>query len=890
MNSVRQFGRRLLSLMRRRRFEREMEEEMHFHLEMQIEQNKESGMATEEARRAAQRQFGNQTWLKEVSREMWSMRSFETLVQDLRFGVRIFIKNPGFTLIAVFTLALGIGANTAIFSVVYAVLLRPLPYQSPEQLVVIWARLPQAVSGNVGASAGEFADYRDQNKVFSSVAAFTSESFNLTGAGEPERIIGTLTSASLFTLLNVQPALGRAFLDEEDKPGRDRVVILSNGLWQRRFAGNSAVLGQAIMLNGQSHTIVGVMPPDFQFSGGATDLWKPIAFTAEQVSVNERGSHYLNVIARMKDGVTLEEASADVAAIAERMQQHYPTIYRTDSGWGGWGASAYSLYEETVGDVRLALLVLFGAVGCVLLIGCANVANLLLTRASSRRREIAVRVALGAGRLRIIRQLLTESTLLSVIGGSLGVLLAVGTLGILSELIYPTLPRMVEVGIDSGVLGFTALVTLLTGILFGLAPGWQSAKLDLNKSLKEGGNRSTEGRGRHQLHSLLVVGEIAISLVLLAGAGLMIKSLYLFGRVDPGFDPANVLTFRMALPEAKYPDPQRSRAFFEQLLGRIVMLPGVKAAGAINFLPLSGTGNQRSFLIEGKPEPKLNVGFRMVSPDYFHTMQIPLRAGRFPDARDLGNSTSITLVNETFARIFLPDEDPIGKKIKIGSEKGPFPWMTIVGVVGDVRHKGPIEETGPEMYTYYLHPLLPHWNMPPMFLVVRSEINPSSLIAAVRGAVRELDQDQPVYSIRTMEQLLSRSVAPQRINMTLLSVFAALALVLAAIGIYGVMAYAVTERTHEIGIRMALGAERHNVLWMIVRRGMTLALIGMAAGLTAALALTRVMKDMLFNVSPTDTETLAGIVFLLVAVTFIACFIPARKATKVDPLEALRVE
>jgi putative ABC transport system permease protein len=811
----------------------------------------------------------------------------QTLIQDLRYGARMLMKKPGFTLIAVLTLALGIGANTTIFSVVNAVLLRPLPYQNSEQLVMIWGKLPAHVSGAVGASAPEFVDYQDQNSVFSSIATHTSSSFNLTGVGEPERIVGTLVSAGLFPLLNVQPALGRAFLNEEDQPGHDRVVILSHGLWRRRFAGDSDIVGRSVTLDGQSHAVVGVAPAGFRFPDDETEIWKPIAFTAEQLGVNERGSHYLNVIARMKPGVTIEQAQTEVAAIAQRMQREHPTYYQADSGWG---ASVVSFREETVGDARLALLALFGAVGCVLLIGCANIANLLLARASTRQREMAIRSALGGRPWRIVRQLLTESFLLAFVGGGLGAFIAVWGVEVVARLSASTLPRVNEIGIDGRAIGFTLAITLATGLLFGLAPAWQSARPDLNESLKEGGGKGSESGGRHRLRGLLVVGEIAIALVLLVGAGLMVKSLYRLQQVEPGFDPSHALTMRLALPEAKYPEPQRQRDFFDRLLNRIAALPGVKASGAINFLPLSETGNQRNFLIEGKPEPKLNVGFRMVSPDYFRAMGVPLRAGRLIDDRDRENAPRVAVVNETFANVFLANEYPLGKRVKFGSAQGPFPWLTIAGVVGDVKHNGLDRQTRPEIYVPYLQPLLPEWDVPPMFLVVRSESEPSSLIAAVRGVVQELDRDQPVYGVSTMEQLLSRSTAPRLFNMTLLAVFAALALALAGVGVYGVMAYAVAERTREIGIRMALGAQTSDALKLVINQGLRLTLVGVALGLMGAFALTRLMKNLLFEVKATDPLTFIVIALLLTFVALSACWIPARRAAKVDPMIALRTE
>jgi putative ABC transport system permease protein len=878
---------RLRALFRRESVLQDIEEELRIHIEMETDANIRRGMPPDEARTVALKRFGNPGRNTERGYDIRGGGWLETLWQDLRYGLRMMLKTPGFTLIAVLTLGLGIGANTTIFSVVNAVLLRPLPYHNSEQLVMIWGKLPAYVSGNVGASAAEFADYRDQNAAFSSIAAYTSSSFNLTGAGEPERIVGTVTSASLFPLLNVRTVLGRSFLNEEDQPGHDRVVILSHSLWRRRFAGDSSVIGQSVTLDGQSHTIVGVAPAGFQFPDNGTELWKPIAFRAEQLSENERGSRYLSVIARMKPSVTIGRAQADMSALAKRLQREHPLNYEMDSGWG---FAVVSLREETVGDVRLALQALFGAVGCVLLIGCANISNLLLARASTRRREMAIRAALGGRPGRLIRQLLTESLLLSLAGGGLGALIAVCGVEVVAKLSASTLPRVNEVSIDGRAIGFTCVVTLVTCLLFGLVPAWQLAKTDLNESLKESGGKGIESSGSHRLCGLLVVGEIALALILLVGAGLMVKSLYRLQLVEPGFDPAHALTMRLALPEAKYPEPQRQQDFYERLLDRIDALPGVKAAGAINFLPLSGTGNQRSFLIEGKPEPKLNVGFRMVSPDYFRAMGVPLRFGRLIDDRDRENALRVAVVNETFASVFLANEYPLGKRIRLGSAQGPFPWLTITGVVGDVKHGGLERETRPEMYVPYLQPLLPDWGMPPMFLVVRSESEPRSLTAAVRGVVKELDRDLPVYSIATMEQLLSRSTLQRRFNMTLLAVFAAMALILAGVGIYGVMAYAVTERTREIGIRMALGAQTSDALRLVIKQGMRLTLVGVTLGLMGAFALTRLMENLLFNVKATDPLTFIVIALLLTVVALLACWIPARRATKADPMLALKAE
>jgi putative ABC transport system permease protein len=809
-----------------------------------------------------------------------------TLWQDLRYGVRILLKKPGFTLIAVVTLALGIGANTAIFGVVNGVLLRPLPYPDADRLVMIWGKLPGHGLNKLGASPPEFSDYREQNTVFSSIACYASLGFNLTGTGEPERTTGTFVSPGIFALLNIEPLSGRGFLPEEDQPDHDQVVVLSYGLWQRRFAGNANVIGQSMTLNGQSHTIVGVMPAGFQFPDATTDVWKPMSFTADDLSENQRGSHYLSVIARLGPGVTPPQAQTEIEAIAHRMQQEHPGLYEEKSGWG---ATLVGLREELVGDVRPALLVLLGAVGCVLLIACANVANLLLARALTRQREMAIRSALGASRWRVMRQLLTESLLLALSGGGLGALLAVWVNDWLVSLSPVEIPRLAEVRIDARVLGFTFAVSLLTGLLFGVAPAWQASQLNLNESLKES-SKSTENRHSRRLRGALVAGEIAMASVLLVGAGLMLKSLYRLQHVEPGFNPENVLTMRLALPQSKYSEPQRQRAFFEQLLAKIESLPGVRDVGAVNYLPLSGTGNRRNFSIEGQPEPKLNLEFRMASTDYFHTLGIQLREGRFFNERDREDAPRVAIINETLARLFFPNEDPLGKRLKLGGVSSAFPWLTITGLVMDVKHGGPEAETPPEMYVPYLQPLMPNWNVPAMFVAIRAESEPLSLVAAVRNKVQELDREQPVYSVATMEQLLAGVTAPRRFNTLLLSAFASLALLLTVVGIYGVMAYVVTQRTREVGIRMALGASRRDVLKLVIGQGTVLIGIGSAIGVIASFALTRVMSGLLFGVTSTDPFILAAVPLLLAGVALGACFVPARRATKVDPMVALRYE
>ncbi len=817
--------------------------------------------------------------------------------QDVRYALRMLLKNPSFSAIAIGTLALGIGANAAIFSVVNAVLLSPLPFPNSEQLVALWGRLPSHGLDKLHASAGEFTDYRERNQTFSSIAAYSSLGQNLTGRGEPERINVTYVTADFFTALGVAPQRGRTFSAQEDQlqpnaqlsdesPPANQAVILSHRLWQSRFAGDTTIIGQSLLLNGTSHQVVGVMPANFQFPDAETQIWKLMIFNAEDLSPNNRGAHFLSLVARIKPGVTLAQAQADVTSIARQMQQEYPTNYEDDSGWS---ASITSLQEELVGDTRMVLLVLFGAVGFVLLIACTNVANLLLARAASRQREIVIRAALGANRSQVIKQLLTENLLLALCGGSIGILLAWWGKDLLISMRPANWQHINDIPVDGRVVAFTFVVSLLTGLLFGLLPAWQASHLTLNTALKEN-SKATASRRRHRLRAVLVVSEIALALVLLAGAGLMIKSFYRLQQVDPGFEAANVLTMRLSLPEIKYPQPHGQRAFFEQLGNHIKALPDVQAVGVVNALPFSQTGSRRNISVEGKPENPINSEFRFCNPDYFHALNFELRAGRFFDERDHQNSTYVTVVNETFTRTFLPGEEALGKRIKMGGQQSPYRWLEIVGVVKDFKHHGLDLESRPEMFIPVAQPPLPTWSTQSLFLAVRTEGEGQNLLAAVRQLVQEMDSEQPLYSIATMPQLIAQSVAPRRFNMLMMLLFSVLALVLATVGIYGVMAYTVTERTQEIGIRLALGAQTTDVLRLVMGRGLRLTLSGIGIGLTAALALTRLLKAALFQVSATDPVTLAVVSFILAGVALAACFVPARRAAKTEPMIALRYE
>ncbi|HEX8283358.1 MAG TPA: ABC transporter permease [Pyrinomonadaceae bacterium] len=821
----------------------------------------------------------------------------ETLRQDVRFGLRTLLKRPGFTLVAVVTLALGIGANSAIFSVVNAVVLRPLPYAAPERLVALWGNLNQKGFEELEVSAPEYADFRGRGAhVFEDVAAYYESGFNMTGAGEPERIQGVRATASLFSTLGVAPLTGRAYTEEEDRPGAPDVAVISHSLWRRRFNSDPSVVGKSVTLDGRPTTIVGVMRADFHFPNNDADVWKPAAFDADLLSPNNRGSHFLNAVARLKEGFTPARANTEVAALARAQGAENAGNYPR-----GFGASVRPLAEEVVGpSVRTSLFVMLGAVGLVLLIACANVANLLLARASSRRKEVAVRTALGAGRARIMRQLLTESVLLSLAGGGAGLMLALWGVDLLVALAPEGTPRVAEVGLDARVILFTFGVSLLTGVVFGLAPALHASKVDLNESLKEGGRGGGEGAGRGRLRGLLVVGEFALALVLLAGAGLLVKS---FTRVldeRPGFDARGVLTMRLVLPESKYKSYDAHRAFYSSLFERLRRLPGVEAVGANNLLPLNGSGGSRTFLIEGRPvpagQPKPEEQLRYVTPGYFAAMRVPVLRGRDFDERDVQTAPRVAVVSRSMAERHWPGEEAVGKRLAYagigrGHDEKPE-WIEVVGVVGDVKHRGLDLESKPEIYVPVHQPLFANRPTPPLslYVAVRTSGDPAALAPVVRREVAAVDPEQPLANVRTMEERLAESVAQRRFNMTLLGVFACVALLLAGVGVYGVMAYAVARRTHEIGIRVALGAQRGDVVRLVLRQGMWLALAGVGLGVVGAYAATRLMSGLLYGVSPTDPLTFLGVSALLTAAALLACLLPARRATKVDPMVALRYE
>ncbi len=873
--------------------EAEIVEELAQHLEDVYERALRGGTSEFEARRAALEELAGDL-LNEVPRSQRPAHQqpvFERpgrfnvladLLHDLRYAARMQRKNPAFTIIAVIALALGIGANTAIFSVVNTVLLRPLPYKDPERLVMVWEDASRYGYPRDTPAAANFVDWRDQNQVFEGMAAIADTSFNLTGAGDPERLEGRRVSANLFSLLGVEPQIGRVFTAAEDQPGSQRVVLLSYGLWQRRFGGDPNIVGKALTLNGESHVVVGVMPARFQFPSSDDEAWVPIAFTPQEAS--NRGRHYLQVLARLKPGVTLAQAQSEMSTIAARLQQQYPEQN------ADLGAAVMSLHEHLVGDIKPALLILLGAVGLVLLIACANVANLLLARAAVRQKEIAVRVALGAKRARLIRQFLTESVLLSTLGGIVGLGIAYGGLVLLKAFIPENISQAREISLDFKVLGFTLLVSVLTGVIFGLAPAIQAARFNQIETLKEGGRDAATGGGGKRLRSLLVMSEVAISLVLLIGAGLLINSFLRLRNVDPGFRADNLLTMKIVLPEPKYAEFERRSAFYTDLVQRVQSLAGVRSAAVTTNLPLYRQGNSISISIEGKPAPppgqELIVVTRIISPGYFGTMSIPLLKGRQLTDQDTETSPNVVVISETMARRFWPGEEPIGKRIAAGRAQTPEDWIQVIGVVKDVRQFELNAEPRPQMYLSFRQAGF----FAPRDLVVKTDVDPASMATTVRKAVWDIDKDQPVSNIRTMEEIFADSIARQRFSMLLLAIFAGVALVLAGVGIYGVMSYSVAQRTREIGIRMALGAQTGAVLKLAVGYGMKLVIVGIVVGLIAAFALTRVMLTLLFGVTATDPTTFTLISLLLVLVAALASYIPARRATKVDPMIALRYE
>ena len=801
----------------------------------------------------------------------------DTILKDITYGFRSLWKRPGFTAVAVITLALGIGANSAIFSVVNAVLLRPLPFPDSEQLVQFDGVNPHAGITQSNMSVPDFADWQSQNQVFEQMAGFITGGSLLVSGDETERVRGTDVTAEFFPLLRINAALGRTLQPDDSQKGSEPVVVLSHGLWQRRFGSDPNIIGSKVKASGKESVVVGVMPVGFDYPE-RTELWEP--FPLDPVA-ERRDNRYLNVITRLKPDVPIAQVRAQMDAINLRLAQSY---VETNSGWS---VQLTGLQQRLVGSMRSSLLVLLGAVAFVLLIACANVANLLLARATVRQKEIAVRAALGASRFRIIRQLLTESLLLSLIGGGVGLLLSLWLTKLLIALSPPNSPRFDEIRPDARVFAFTLGLTVITGLVFGLAPALQAARVDLNERLKEAG-RGAGGGSHNRLRSLMMVSEIALSFMLLVGAGLLIKSFMHLREVSPGFNPANVLSVRVGIPGAKYAQGEPRTQVLRQLEEHIESLPGVQSAGAILSLPLGGdTFNVgRSYIREGQPatpEESRNATYLVATPDYFQTLNIPLISGRGFTDQDTEQTTKVVVVNESMARQLWPGESPVGKRITIWRDEK-FP-REIVGIVGDTRASLDTE-AGSQMYVPYAQDA----NWTGMSLVIRTNTEPTSLTAGVRNEIRSVDKGIPVFNVKTMDEVLGISVGPRRTPMVLLTAFAGVALLLALIGIYGVTSYHVTQRTQEIGIRMALGAQMKDVLKLILKGGMALALIGIAVGLAGAVALTRLLDSLLFGVKPTDVVTFIVVSLCLLGTALLASYIPARKATKVDPLKALRYE
>ena len=871
----------------------DVDEELLFHLEARTQRFIALGMSPAEAERAALERFGDVDQIGDELRAHDRRRErvrqrreyMSDLVQDLRYGWRSLRRTPAFAMVAILTLALGIGATTAIFSVVNAVILRPLPYPDADRLVMVWMDNRRMGMAEDIHSWPNFADLDARNAVFEDMAGYAMAGFNVTGGCvegecEPRRIGGVFARPELFPVLGASAARGRVFGEDEAIEGRDDVVVISHGLWASQFGSDERILGRTARFNGRERTIIGVMARDFAFPSAEIQAWVP--FVVDSATQQQRQSFFLYAIGRLKDGVPFERAQSEMSGIMRQLEQEYPTNR-------DYGITLVTLPNQIVGpSLRTALWVMLAAVGAVLLIACANVANLMLSRAAVREREVGVRLALGAGRSRLVRQLLTESVLLAMLGGALGVALAWAGLKVLIGLAPSDIPRLDQVSLDPLVLGVALALAVLTGLAFGLVPALQASRPNLTDALREGARGNTGASG-HRMRRLLAAGQVALVLVLLTSAGLLVRSFLELQRVDPGFRPENLLTMRIALPGAKYPQPAARIAFFEQAQERIAAIPGVQSVGAISGIFLTDTPNSASFTIEGRERTpdiaNTETPIDAVTPSYFATMGIPLRGGRVFTAQDDLDAPPVVIINESMAKRYWPNEDPLGKRFKYGEETSQAPWMTIVGVVGDMRRTG---FDRPVRYETFL----PHGQAPrgAMTLTVRTAAAPLALTASVRTQLRALDPEQPIYEIASMDQLLSDRIAQRRFSMALLGSFAALALVLGVIGVYGVTSYLVAQRTREVGLRLALGAQPGDLVTMVVRQGMIVAAVGIALGLAGALVLTRLMTSLLYEVSPNDLATLAAVTVVLAIATLAANWFPARRAARVDPLVALRAD
>ena len=851
---------------RRRRWDEERARELEAYLEIETDENIARGMSAEDARYAAHRKLGNTTRIREEIYRMNSFNRLETLWQDLRYAIRMLARNRGFTAIAVVTLALGIGATTAIFTVVNAVLLRPLPYPHPEELVYV-----QEILGEYGLNPfvwnNEFAAWRNQSRTLSPMAAYMYCSFNLTGGGEPEHVISGMATASFFSILGVHPLVGRVFLPEEDRPGGPPVAILSESLWKRRYRGDPSIVGKGITLDDKVYTVVGVLPANLGIPESAYALWVPVA-------ESETGTgpfRIFQVIGRLRPGVNLPKARTELDTILQ------PTLRK-----GLKKSVVLSPWQEQITEhSRLSLLLFLGAVGFLLVIACVNVANLLLSRAATRQKEIAVRLTVGAGRTRIIRQLLTESVLLALLGGLVGLGLARGAKDLLVKFI--SLPALGPITLDYRVLGFSLALAVVTGLAFGLAPALQAIRISLSETLKEAGRTGTEFRSGMLFRNLLLISETALAMVLLVGAGLLFRSFMRVLGIDLGFKPERILCLTVDLTLSKYPTPNQQARFFEQVIDGIRSLEGVRSVAGSGMPPLGGrSGMVTGLVVEGRSEEIRTASFAIISPDYFRTMGIPLRQGRDFGDRDRDGMPSVAIVNESFARRYFPNEVCLGRRV--GSWVHKKDWLTIVGIVGDTRHWAE-KEPDPQIYVPYLQDGQPY-----MTLLVHTAGNPRLWEGAVRRQVASVDKDQPVHDLAALKELQAGTLTPRRVNLLLLSAFAGLGLILASVGIYGVVSYSVSQRRHEIGVRTALGASRGQVLKLVVGQGLRSALIGTGVGLAASFGVTRFLQAMLFGVKPADPATFLVAALLWIAIALLACYIPARRATKVDPMVALRYE
>ncbi|MHB8487359.1 MAG: ADOP family duplicated permease [Candidatus Acidiferrales bacterium] len=882
-----EIARRIRMLFRREKFRHDLDEEMRLHLELRESELRENGARPEQVHTEARKHFGNTLALREASHDSWGWAWLEHLAQDLRFAFRMLAKNPGFTAVAILTLGLGIGANTAIFSVVYGVLLQPLPYKDASRLVELNETTPKV--GTVSVSYQNFLDWRQQSHAFSQIAAVHDVGFNLAGVTQPENISGEAVSPNFLSMMGVRPFLGRDFSASEEKPGTPPVVLLSYELWQSHMGSDRNAIGRTITLDGRSFTIVGVLPPNFR-SLDKTDVMLPIGVWATNNSeeANNRGARGdMVVIGRLAPHVTFAQARTEMEGIAARLAKEYPAT--NDQ----FGVALQTVRNAFVGDARPAILVLFGAVMFVLLIACANVANLFLVRGAARTKEIALRMAFGASRSRIIRQMLTESFVLACLGGVLGLALAIAGVRGIARLIPMDMLSGASVNLNGAVLLFAAGIVVLAAFIFGLAPAMHSTRPDVQSELKEGGRTASTSAAQNKLRGALAIAEISLALILLVGAGLMMKSLYKLMSVKPGFRPDRVLTMEMDLRTQQYSKDPAILNFWQQVLERVRALPGVENAAVGTVVPLTGNHNRIDITVEGMALPKPgnypHPDFHDVSPGFVSTLGIPLLRGRtFTDA-DKQGAPLVGMVNAGLAQQYWPNDDPIGKRFMFGhpdpTGKKPPKWITVVGVVGDTKLYGLANPSRLEIYVSSLQDPDSDMN-----LVVKSRTDPAALISAIRGAVASINKNQPIFAISTMNQLVSDSLGTRRITLVLLGLFSALALVLAAIGIYGVISYSVAQRTHEIGIRMALGAQHKDVLRMILRQGVKIAVAGVAIGVVVSLGLTQLMSSLLFSVSAADPLTFAGVAILLVLVAMLACYIPARRAIRVDPMVALRYE